>query len=162
MKRFIAVLAIAIIALALYFDSHEASAKTPTLNPAYTVTDGCTIRLLSTGPVALDDTAHACSSRITAVYVNDHDELVIEHSSLGRIVSCIAGADETLGKRGIGAGCSAAPDRSVFTLTKNATGAVVPPDSVAATGSSSNVWIVWVTEVVPATPQPTVSATPGS
>lgn len=115
--------------------------------------DGCVIRLLSTGPAVLDDANHACSPRVTAVSVSAGGDLVVTHDPIAQVVACTVAIDETLAGRGVIAGASAGLTSTVIRFYSTVSHAVVRADSAAVTGSSSNIFITWLS--VPVTPPPT-------
>jgi hypothetical protein len=106
--------------------------------------DGCIVRLLSTGPVVLDDASHHCSPRVTGVSVVGND-LHIAHDPVTEIVSASVSIDETLTQRGVIAGASAGFSVTVvrFFDTDN-NGDVVAADSGNVTGSTSNIFVTWM------------------
>jgi hypothetical protein len=105
--------------------------------------DGCIVRLLSTGPVILDDANHHCSPRVTGVSVVGND-LHIAHDPVTEIVSASVSIDETLTQRGVIAGASAGFSVTVVRFFDTDVPGVVAADSGNVTGSTSNVFVTWM------------------
>lgn len=129
----------------------------PGLRSSETVqhTDGCAIRLLSTGPVLLRDSAHHCSDDFTDVFVDSNGDLDLTYHVQGKIVTVLVNPDETLAKRDVEVGASVGLEHMIIAFGRDqvhhsALSAVV-------TGSSSNIWIWVVTEEEIVTPSPTPS-----
>lgn len=107
--------------------------------------DGCTVRLLSTGPELLADATHHCSSRVTGVSVDPATGyLKITHGAVSKIVTCTPVIDETLAARGIICGASAGLDVTFITFYSTVTHAGVRADSPAVTGDKSNIFVTWL------------------
>lgn len=152
MKRIISCVAAVVLALAGVVVALAPAAADP---PAGPLVDGCVIRLLSTGPVALDDTAHDCSPRLTGVSVSAGGDLVVTHDPVAQVITCTVAIDETLASRGVIAGASAGLTSTVVRFHSTTTHAAVRADSSTVTGSSSNIFVTWVSTAVEPAPSPT-------
>lgn len=100
--------------------------------------DGCVIRLLSTGPILLNDDNHHCSSTVTGVSVNGSGYLVITYEPMTEVMGCSAEEDETLTDRGVQAGASVGLSRSTVRFT--VAGVHVAANSATVTGANSNIF----------------------
>lgn len=116
---------------------------------------GCAIRLLSTGPVLLRDSAHHCNDHFTAVSVSPTGDLDITYHVQGKIVVVNVTPDETLAKRDVTPGVSVGLEHMYVSFGRDqvAYSALSP----VVTGSSSNIWVWVVTEEEVTTPSPTPS-----
>jgi hypothetical protein len=109
---------------------------------------GGIIRLLSTGPVILNDANHAASPRITGVSVDAASgNLIITHDPVLKVISGVITIDETLAGRGIIAGASVGLSQTIVVFYSTVTHSHVRADSAAVTGSSSNIFASWMSEV---------------
>lgn len=117
--------------------------------------DGCVVRLPASGPVVLDDANHAASPRVTGVTVSAGGDLVIAHDAIAQVVTCTVAIDETLASRGVIAGASAGLTSTVIRFYSTVTHAVVRADSAAVVGSSSNIFVTWLSVPVAPSPSPT-------
>lgn len=113
---------------------------------------GCAIRLLSTGPVLLRDSAHNCHEKFTGVSVENGDLKVLYHVE-GKIVTVLVNPDETLAKRDITPGASVGLEHMYISFGRDQV--AYSALSSAVTGSSSNIWVWVVTEEEVVTPSPT-------
>lgn len=102
--------------------------------------EGCVVRLLSTGPVLLNDANHHCSPRFTSATVDAQGQLIISYPEVSQVVTCVVEEDETLVDRNVMAGASVG---KTYTVVKFATaGTVVSALSSTVTGSSSNIFLL--------------------
>lgn len=116
---------------------------------------GCAIRLLSTGPALLRDSAHHCNDHFTGVSVTSTGDLDISYHVQGKIVVVNVTPDETLAKRDVTPGVSVGLEHMYVSFGRDqvAYSALSP----VVTGSSSNIWVWVVTEEEVTTPSPTPS-----
>jgi hypothetical protein len=149
MRKFLAVLA----AAATVGVTAVAVPGPATSEPGGLQLDGCIIRLLPTGPVALDDANHDCSPRVTGVSVNAGGDLVIAHGPVATVVSSAVTPDETLIDRNVDVGASVGLTQTIVRFAVN--GTLVRADSATVTGSSSNIFIIWLSTPVAPSPSPT-------
>jgi hypothetical protein len=105
---------------------------------------GCVIRLYSTGPVAYQNSAHACLG-VTSVGMNSSGDVVIHRGgSTNTIVSCTAAIDESMAAKQILAGCSGGGVTSTIKLYKADSGHHVWASSAAVASPASNLWMTWI------------------
>jgi hypothetical protein len=107
---------------------------------------GAIIRLLSTGPVVLNDVNHVASPHITGVSIDANGNLVITHDPVNKVQSAAITIDETLAGRGIICGASVGLSSTIVTFYSTVTHAHVRADSSAVTGTSSNIFATWISE----------------
>lgn len=146
-------------AMALFVVNLNRASHTP--DPEFVLRDtqtvqhghGCAIRLLSTGPVLLRDSAHHCNDHFTAVSVSPTGDLDIAYHVQGKIVVVNVTPDETLAKRDVTPGVSVGLEHMYVSFGRDqvAYSALSP----VVTGSSSNIWVWVVTEEEVVTPSPT-------
>lgn len=119
--------------------------------PSGLLVDGCIVRLLAAGPQILDDAVHECSDRVSGVSLAANGDLVIAHGAVAEVVACTVAIDETLASRGVIAGASAGLSSTIVRFYDTGTGASVRADSTAVVGSTSNIFVTWlsVPEVTP-------------
>jgi hypothetical protein len=117
---------------------------------------GCAIRLLSTGPVLLRDSAHHCNDQFTAVSVTSGGDLDITYHVQGKIVVVNVTPDETLAKRDVTPGVSVGLEHMYVSFGRDQVQHSALSSTV--TGSSSNIWLWVVTEETITTPSPSPTA----
>ncbi|HEX5542459.1 MAG TPA: hypothetical protein VFX60_13010 [Micromonospora sp.] len=147
-RRFLAAAAVVgLAALALVLPVGATAADPPPV-PAYMV-DGCIVRFPTATPEILTTGGHVCSPRVTGVSVAANGDLLIHTLPVDGIVAATVEEDETLVMRGISAGPSVGFDVTVVRFYSNALARTVRADGPEVRGSSSNVFVTWVSETEP-------------
>lgn len=103
---------------------------------------GCVIRLYPSGPRVHVDKTHTCPY-VTDVRVRD-GVLQVERGHAESIQAAVVSPDETLSARGILAGASWARGRTLVRFYDTRADAPIPADDPRLTGSTANIWLVWV------------------
>ncbi|WP_434966750.1 hypothetical protein [Janibacter indicus] len=133
---------------------------------AATVTGGCVIRILPTGPRVHANSSHRCIG-VKSVALNSSGRIAVTTSSeqRGAVVNVQGDTDETLTTRGIAAGTSVSSTHMYFSLYDSRINRRLnlrkPADLRRASGATSNLWLTWTKTLNrPGSPNATTRATP--
>jgi len=108
------------------------------------VVSGCAIRFASTGPYALDNSAHH-NTGAQSLTVEADGDLYIVQKVQAPIVSMTAAQDETMARLGITAGASGGAGVTIVRFYRN--GAFVRADDPILQTPNLNLWMQWVNDV---------------